>query len=336
MVPISLITEHGVRSSLAEHPLQVAVARLLGYRWPRQTGSSFMDCPAVTEPDEADRSGLIDADGIVPLPPLAGQPDAATRLRDLIRAVWGSDYGEDTNRDLLAAEQAKTTDLGKWLADEFFDGHCRLFHQTPFIWHIWDGAPGGFSALVNYHRLCEGEGAGRRRLEKLRDSYLGEWIAAQQRALAAGQAGAEERLLAAEHLRGELTKIIEGELPYDIFVRWKPLYRQPIGWEPDIDDGVRLNIRPFLTARPRRAGRGDACILRVTPRVKKHEGADRGAEPHRDKTDFPWFWAVDDDVAIPDFAGGPEFKGRRYNDFHYSRTSKQRARAARPGEGGAP
>ena len=29
----------------AERPLQVAVARLLGYRWPRQTGSSFPGCP---------------------------------------------------------------------------------------------------------------------------------------------------------------------------------------------------------------------------------------------------------------------------------------------------
>src|SRR4029077_14376514 len=26
-------------------PFQVAMARLLGYRWPRQTGSSFPDCP---------------------------------------------------------------------------------------------------------------------------------------------------------------------------------------------------------------------------------------------------------------------------------------------------
>jgi hypothetical protein len=323
------VTPHGVRPGRPEHPLQVAVARLLGYRWPRQTGSSFMDCPAVTEPDEVDRSGLVDADGIVPLPALTGEADAATRLRELIRAVWGPDYGEGTIRELLAAEEAKATDLGAWLADEFFDGHCRLFHQTPFIWHVWDGVRGGFSALVNYHRLCEGNGAGRRLIEKLRDSYLGEWIAAQRRAFSAGEAGAEDRLIAAEHLRGELTKIIEGEPPYDIFVRWKPLHRLAVGWEPDIDDGVRLNIRPFLTAKPKNPSRKDACILRVTPRVKKHAGADRGAEPHREKEDFPWFWAEDDDVGTIDFSGGPAFKGRRYNDFHYTRAFKERARAAK-------
>jgi hypothetical protein len=31
----------------SDDPLQVAVARLLGYRWPRQTGSTFPDCPAL-------------------------------------------------------------------------------------------------------------------------------------------------------------------------------------------------------------------------------------------------------------------------------------------------
>jgi hypothetical protein len=324
-----LLTPNGVRSGVAEHSLQVTVARMLGYRWPRQTGSSFVDCAAVSEADELDRSGLIDRDGIVPLPALAGEPDAATRLRELIRAVWGPDYGEGAIRELLAAEEARANDLSSWLSDEFFEGHCKLFYQTPLIWHVWDGVRDGFSALVNCHMLCEGNGTGRRLLEKLRDTYLGEWIAAQRRAHRAGEVGAEERLIAAEHLRGELTKIIEGEPPYDIFVRWKPLHRQAIGWEPDIDDGVRLNIRPFLTARPKNPRGRDACILRVTPRVKKYAGADRGAESLREKEDFPWFWAEDADVAKIDFAGGSGFKGRRYNDFHFSRTFKQRARDAR-------
>jgi hypothetical protein len=37
-----LVTPHGARPGMADHPLQVAVTRLLGYRWPRQTGSSFL------------------------------------------------------------------------------------------------------------------------------------------------------------------------------------------------------------------------------------------------------------------------------------------------------
>ncbi|MCX6032518.1 MAG: hypothetical protein NT169_24900 [Chloroflexi bacterium] len=42
--------------------------------------------------------------------------------------------------------------------------------------------------------------------------------------------------------------MIARTLPYDIYVRWKPLQQQPIGWAPDLNDGVRLNIRPFVTA----------------------------------------------------------------------------------------
>ena len=57
--------------------LQIAVARLLGYCWPRQTGSSFPDCSAL------DLDGLetyADADGIVCLAPLAREESATERL----------------------------------------------------------------------------------------------------------------------------------------------------------------------------------------------------------------------------------------------------------------
>ena len=36
--------------------------------------------------------------------------------------------------------------------------------------------------------------------------------------------------------------IRDGEPDYDIYVRWKPLHEQPMGWNPDLNDGVRLNI----------------------------------------------------------------------------------------------
>ncbi len=315
------VTQRGV----SEHPLQVAVARLLGYRWPRQTGSSFIDCPAIVEPDEIDTSGVVDADGIVCFPAIHGEPTAHERVRAVLRAAWGPDWADGVERACLEAE-GWDKDLESWLADGFFEGHCKLFHQTPFIWHIWDGIKGGFSALINYHKLCAPNGEGRRLLEKMRDTYLGEWIRTQRDRVGNGDATAEDRLAAAEHLRDELTAIIEGRPPYDIFVRWRPLHHQPIGWEPDFDDGVRLNIRPFLTASTWRAKAKKTCILRVTPGVRKHEGADRGGEPHREKEDYPWFWAEDHDVETVDFAGGPEFKGRRYNDFHLTRRFKQSAR----------
>ena len=59
-----------------------------------------------------------------------------------------------------------------------------------------------------------------------------------------GEGGAEDRLAAGLKLQKRLVAIIEGQPPLDVFVRWKPISEQPIGWEPDINDDVRLNIRP--------------------------------------------------------------------------------------------
>ena len=72
---------------------------------------------------------------------------------------------------------------------------AKLFHNRPFIWHIWDGRRrDGFHALVNYHNLTEGDGKGRRCLESLTYSYLGDWITRQQDGVKRGEGGADDRL----------------------------------------------------------------------------------------------------------------------------------------------
>ncbi len=320
----------------SEQPLQVAAARLLGYRWPRQTGSSFMDCPGITEPDGLE--GHADADGIVCLTAVKGEAPAEQRLNAHLAAAFGADWSAARLSALLDAAGFAGKTLDDWLRDGFFEQHCALFHQRPFICHLWDGRRDGFHALVNYHRLAGPDGEGRRTLEKLIYSYLGDWIDSQRDAQKKGVEGADGRVAAAEHLKTELEKILAGEPPYDIFVRWKPLHRQPVGWEPDINDGVRLNIRPFLTARPlTTARRGDPCILRVRPKGAEftYSGkADRGKEPVRDKADFPWFWGwtPEDPTLATDFAGGAEFDGNRWNGLHYSNDVKRAARKNHGGE----
>jgi hypothetical protein len=213
--------------------------------------------------------------------------------------------------------------LEEWLRDAFFEQHCELFHQRPFIWHIWDGLRDGFHAYVNYHNLVAPNGAGRQTLQKLTYSYLGDWIERQRADQKNGVEGADGRLAAAMQLKKELEKILEGEPPYDIFVRWKPLYGQPLGWEPDINDGVRINIRPFMMAKSI-VGSRNGGILRVTPSGIRWDKADRGNEPHRAKEDFPWFWKWDGKTQ--NFSGGSEFDGKRWNDLHYSLKTKQQAR----------
>jgi hypothetical protein len=313
-----------------EAPLQVAVARLAGYRWPRQTGSSFLDCPALG-PDGLDKHA--DHDGIVALNPVKGEQPAAARLLALLADAFGSEWSAAKLDGLLAQVGFAGKTLDDWLRDGFFTQHCDLFHQRPFVWHIWDGRRDGFHALVNYHRLAAPNGEGRRTLEKLLYSYLGDWIDRQRADQKAGVEGADARVAAAEHLKIELTNILAGEPPYDLFVRWKPLAEQPIGWEPDINDGVRINIRPFMTAKPLGARAKGACILRTTPKIKWDK--DRGKEPQRPRDDFPWFWGWDPDNKDDqrDFGGrGKEPDGNRWNDLHYTRAIKQAARARARGE----
>ena len=209
-------------------PLQVGVARLLGYRWPDQ------------KPDEFDQ--FADRDGIASLQSLPGEPDLTTRLRELLIVAYGDKWSSALERTLVTAAGGKNGRLEDWLRDTFFAQHVKVFDNRPFLWHIWDGRKDGFSAVVNYHRLDY------KTLEKLTFTSLGAWIERQKHETAAGRAGADARLTAAEALQNELKLILEGAPPYDIFVRWKELHEQPIGWNPDLDDGVRLNIRPFVTA----------------------------------------------------------------------------------------
>ncbi|HOW26031.1 MAG TPA: hypothetical protein PK711_10210 [Bacteroidales bacterium] len=249
---------------ISENPLQVALARLLGYHWPAENDK---------EMELADESKqyiaqikafnhLADDDGIVCIPPVNGEKPASERLRDYIKEVWGIDWGNNTIAELLNKEGSTKGDLEQWLRDEFFIQHCKVFQNRPFIWHIWDGRKDGFGALVNYHKLNQD------RLKKLIYTYLNDWIRQCELKVKDGESGAEGLLMAARQLKEKLELILQGEPPYDIFVRWKSLHEQPIGWEPDLNDGVRLNIYPFM----------QAGVLRKNPTSIKWE-KDRGKNP---------------------------------------------------------
>ncbi len=134
-------------------PLQVAVARLLGYRWPDQ------------EPDDTRRPGR----------PRRHRPHPRRARRAARRrAIAGGLAGRlRAGMVRIAGERAADrgrrqpgTTLDDWLRNSFFEQHCKRFHNRPFIWHIWDGRKDGFSCLVNYHKLDH------KALENLTYSYL--------------------------------------------------------------------------------------------------------------------------------------------------------------------
>ncbi len=328
-------TEHGPKRF--DHTvLQVAVAHLLGYRWPAELDPEMrLDSKQRAIADRCTAyDDLADADGIVCLSPARGEMSAADRLRTLLIRAYGDEWSAATERRLLAATNPNgraPRSLEDWLRDHFFAEQCKLFHNRPFIWHIWDGREDGFHALVNYHRLAGPDGEGRRTLKSLAYAYLNDWIHRQRVGRDDGTVGADDRLARALDLQEQLERILEGEPPCDLFVRWKPLDAQAIGWEPDLDDGVRLNIRPFMRAELHKGGRGRAGILRWKPNIQW--GKDRGIEPQepRPRDEFPWFYGCPGDgsaMARTNFTASTNarFDGRRWNDLHYTRAAREAAR----------
>ena len=259
----------------AENPLQVAVARMLGYRWPAEKDSEMDLADEARELIKAIKEfdHLTDEDGIFCIPSVNSEGAGADRLRSYLQEVFGSEWNNQTIGQLLTKEGASSANLDEWLRKEFFLQHCKIFQNRPFIWNIWDGRPDGFSALVNYHTLTK------EKLSKLIYTYLGDWIRGCEAMKRNGESGAEGLLIAALKLKEKLEAILHGEKPFDIFVRWKPLEQQPIGWEPDLNDGVRLNIRPFV----------EAGVLRSKFNIKW--GVDRGKNP----PGSPWGEVRDND-----------------------------------------
>ena len=247
----------------ADNPLQVSVARLLNYRWPAESDDKMELADEAKELIKAVKAfdEFTDDDGIMCIPSVNGELAGAERLRTYLQAVYATDYNNDTIEDLLKKENAKESNLEDWLRNSFFDQHCKVFQNRPFIWHISDGRKDGFGALVNYHKLTK------ENLQKLIYTYLGDWIRQCESKVKSGESGADGLLSAAKKLKDKLELILEGEAPYDIFVRWKKLEEQPIGWDPDLNDGVRLNIRPFILAE----------VLKKKPNIKW--GVDRGKNP---------------------------------------------------------
>jgi len=238
------------RPEVSTAHLHVAIARLVGYQWPEQQAVDDLDV-------------FADVDGIVCLPSVAGEGPAADRLQQVLATAFGEAWSPAKAKALLEQAGSKKKTLADWLRDEFFKQHCALFGNRPFVWHVWDGLRDGFSALVNYHRLD------RKALEKLTYTYLGQdWVERQRAEVRDEVAGSDARLAAALGLQKKLDAILDGEAPLDIYVRWKEAHEQPIGWEPDLNDGVRLNVRPFVMAG----------VLRAPFNIHWHK--DRGKNPN--------------------------------------------------------
>jgi hypothetical protein len=86
------------RPEVSTVPLQVAVARLVGYRWPEQA-------------EQDDLDPLSDADGVVCLPSVAGEAPAPDRVQQLLAVAYGESWSPAKVKNLLEQVGSKKKNL---------------------------------------------------------------------------------------------------------------------------------------------------------------------------------------------------------------------------------
>ncbi|HEY2294760.1 MAG TPA: hypothetical protein VGM86_29000 [Thermoanaerobaculia bacterium] len=208
-----------------------------------------------------------DEDGVVPFVSMAGEPSLLERVLDQLHSFFPDrDIGQVEIEIVNEINQSvkgyrRTRSLAEWLENVFFGYHTDLYKSRPIFWHIASGqgtSPFAFGALVHYHKF------NRDRMAKLRSQYLREAIETFRReaALADKEGRADDRaewqarLEEAQDLDGRLQWIQEGhhegpeggERDFRILTPWKTSEERPLGWDPDLDDGVKVNIEPLQKA----------------------------------------------------------------------------------------
>jgi len=216
-----------------------------------------------------------DDDGIVPFNRSTGETPLAERVRQELAALLPNRDESQLEVEIVnelrrgVKGYRKCASLDDWLANAYFDYHASLYKSRPIFWHVASAqgtTPFAFGALVHYHRFD------RNRIAKLRASYVRDTIEELRReaglADKAGRADDRVELQAkieeVQALDKKLQQIQEGHHegpeggPQDfrILTPWKEPHARPRGWNPDIDDGVKVNIAPLDRAGVLRTGVG--------------------------------------------------------------------------------
>lgn len=254
------ITRVQIEKSLGERPPEVI--------WPQMEGKT-------TEQKRMEHvwrllsfavKRVIDADddGIVPFNRSTGETPIGERVRHELAALFpGRDESQlevEIVNELKRSVKGyrKCASLDDWLANAYFEYHAGLYKSRPVYWHVASAqgtSPFAFGALVHYHPFDKN------RMQKLRASYVRDTIEELRRdaglADKAGRADDRVELQAkleeVQALDKKLQLVQEGhhegaeggDRDFRILTPWKEPAKRPKGWNPDLDDGVKVNIAPL-------------------------------------------------------------------------------------------
>ena len=204
-----------------------------------------------------------DEDGVVPFLHVSGEAPLLDRVNAELGKLFPTRDVNEVEVEIVNELKRKvkgydrTESIREWLENVYFAYHASTYKNRPIFWHISSKqgkGPAAFSALVHYHVFDKD------RMAKLRGVYLREALGVFRREAAlAGQTGrADDRLEwqarveEAEELDRRLQRVQEGfhhgTEDYRILSPWKTEKERPQGWDPDINDGVKVNIEPLQLA----------------------------------------------------------------------------------------
>lgn len=263
---LAFIKAYGLEDELAPHVVDSQITllrpdratdcqRLISYVVGCMMGRYSLDEPGLIyahagnagfNPSSYEKRFPADADGIVPITDERWfEDDAASRVREFLRSVWGTKTLEENLAWLaesLGIKGSETPDetIRRYLADKFFKDHLQTYKKRPIYWLFSSGKHSAFQALVYLHRYNEGT------LARMRAEYVVPLISkvlsrldmlAKDVAAASSAAARTKLQKQIESLRKKQIEL----LAYDEKLR----HYADMGITLDLDDGVKVNYAKF-------------------------------------------------------------------------------------------
>lgn len=187
-----------------------------------------------------------DADGIIPVTDESWfQDDAAERVREFVKVVWGGESlvkNMEWLADSLGRKAGESADgaIRRYLSASFFKDHLQTYKKRPIYWLFSSGKQKAFECLVYLHRYNEGtlsrmrmeyvvplQGRMQARIDTLNDDIGSATSSVQQKNL--------------QKRKDKLTKQLEELRRFDENLRPYADQRIPL----DMDKGVKFNYGRF-------------------------------------------------------------------------------------------
>jgi len=247
-----LVSPHELKRHTEDY-FSVKVLRMLGHRWPMQDEYEKEEGKLFIDPK------WVDEDGIIPLTAGTGEETLSERFHRFLDDEFTAERGPSV--EIEAGQilgwrpgdewgKEKATTPGRWFEREFFKRHISQFKRRPIAWHL-TSKEGTFQVIVYYHKF------NKNRLTILRARQVREVLETLRKQLGEAQSGEMDRQTLAKIVDLEkkiadiqdfderLRRLLEGrDREARIWCPWKKPEEQPVGWNPDINDGVRVNIAP--------------------------------------------------------------------------------------------